>query len=702
MYSDGETVDREIWAEMRSNVLMVSGDHYHKKNWKILNALRDVSNLSEDQKLRITKNHTHRIYKTYVNRIVSMAPDTAITPQNEKELPDTKAAELHHAVWLDIKKKASFKEKVNQFASDYVGIGEVWAKVYWDWNKGNLKSEEKDPETGDTKTTFSGGLCWDRVFGFNVFRPKGCMDLKTAPWLGIRSMESVENLKARYSEDEVKMKLLEPDGKTTFLVFDQNSGEYTEAKDTVLVKEIYYRPSPEHPRGYYYYFVSGGILEEGELPGGLFPLVYSGFDEIPTQARYRSPIKQWKPYQVEINRMSSKMAEHQVTLGDDKVIIMNGGKLGPGGNAPGVRALSASGGAINVIPGRTGEQYLNVLNATISDYYQTAMVSEELEDKLPANVDPYAMLLSSSRWKARFSLNIQKFERFLLEATELALEMTRLYIEEDELINVIGKGEAANIPEFKNSKSLLYQITLEESTEDVESRVGKKLALDRYIQYAGANMKREDIGKFLRMDPYLAKEQIFSDFTMPYDNATNDILALDRGQQAQMNRFRYPEIGYILQRLTSRMGMSDFNLMPPQVQQNYEATVNYYQQQLTQMTQEQAALDSEFIPTDGPLVRCDFWVPDPKSPDKQVRLAMPSASLLWLWDRIQKQGSTMDVLHQQQQTLVSGVAQQLRQNQAAQQAQQAQQQAPAQGQLPAYAARFFNAIKQAQAGPPAP
>lgn len=699
MYTDGETADKSLYAEMRSNLLLISGDHYIKRNWKALQSLRDNSSINEEQKIRIMKNHTNKIFKGYVNRLVSAAPGTKIKPNNEKEPQDQKAAEMHSAVWAFTKKQIEFPELRTQFAEDYVGIGEVWVRIAWDWDKGYLKKQEpimeevtledgtvETRDTGKKNNYFSGGIDAKRIFGFNVFRPKNCQDVKKAPWLGIRYMESIEDLQEMHPKLKDKIK---EDSQQAFLVFDVNTSEYATTKDQILVKEVYYRPNPKYPKGYFYKYINATILDEGELPAGVFPLRFAGFDAIPTHPRYNSPVKQWKPYQVEINRMSSKMAEHQVTLGDDKVIIQNGGKLSHGGNYPGIRALSATGGAVSVVSGRTGEQYLNVLSSTITEYYQNAMVPEDAESaSITGQVDPYALLMTLSKWRTRFATHIERFERFLVEVTEVCLELTRYYIEDDELIQAIGKHEQINIPEYKKAQALGYQITLEEASDDMESRIGRKLSMDRYIQYAGANMTKEDIGKFIRLDPYLNKEQLFSDYTMAYDNATNDILALDRGQMPVMSKYRYPQVEYILQRLSNRMGQADFQYLEPKIQQMYEQVMQQYQQILTQAVQEQAALNADMIPTDGPLVRTDFWVPSKKDPLKQERLALPNSTLIWIWDRVQKQGMTMDVLQQQQQAVVSDVARSMKASQPQQQPSQEQ------GTLPPYMQRFLGAINK--------
>lgn len=690
MYEDAISADKDVFAEQRSNVLLIAGDHYAKKNWKWLAHVREQSALSDEQKIRITKNHVNRIYKAYVNKIVSMSPGVTIDPRNEKELQDVKAAELHNSVLAYYKDELDFDSLVPQLAGDFCGIGEVVVQIDWDWEKGYIKRKEQvsEPvtnEQGDVLHTntkenvvWSGMPVITRHFAFNVFRPSACQSLKDAPWLGVQKMANVADLKRKYGEEPEKLKAIEPDGKTTFLVFEQNEASYREKKDQVLVKEVYYKPSPEYPKGYFYYFTTGGILEEGELPMGKWNFAIAGFDEIPTHPRKRSFIRQIKPYQIELNRVGSKIAEHQITLGDDKVIMSHGGKMSSGGNMPGIRAVSVTGQNPIILPGRTGEQYLGYMSNTITEMYQVAMVSEELEDKTPAQIDPYALLMASSKWKTRFSTHTQAFEKFLVEIARLLLETVRFYIEEDELIYVIGRGERVNISEFKNAQELCYQIKAEEQSEDVESRVGRKMSMDRYIQYAGANMDREDIGKFIRNDPYLNKEQIFSDFTLAYDNAENDILMLDRGQMPQMNKYRYPKVEYIIGKLSNRMGQADFQFLPPQVQQMYQQVLAQYEALIQQQIQEQAALNSQYIPSGGGLIRTDMWIPDPSSPTgKQMRASVPYESLAWLLDRLGKQGMTQEALKQQQQAVVSDIAGRIQANA------QARAQVPPQAQAPA-------------------
>src|SRR6185437_12231988 len=99
LYDQADSVDHEVFAEMRSNLLLIAGDHYNKRRHDFLKRIRDSKDLTDQQKLRLTKNHVQKICKIYANNIVSMAPGVGFEPKQPGELQDQKSAELHHSVW---------------------------------------------------------------------------------------------------------------------------------------------------------------------------------------------------------------------------------------------------------------------------------------------------------------------------------------------------------------------------------------------------------------------------------------------------------------------------------------------------------------------------------------------------------------------------------------------------------------------------
>lgn len=670
LYKEGENSDNYIYAEQRSNLMLVSGNHYARKDSIFWGRLRDTKNLSHEQKLRLTKNHIQRICKIYENNILTQAPGVNPSPKNESELQDQKAAELCNSVWHDIKYRHRFDDRTREFVQDFVRIGETYCKIFWDETKGQFLGYEKavdelgqpildemgQPVDDTSKPKFSGDLVFERVFAFNVFRAQEAKSLDESWFVGLRKMVDIDDLKARVGDDEEKLKFIQESRDETYQVFDGQSSSYQKANNQCLVLEVFIRPCMHFPKGHYYIYTTAGVLFEGELPFGVFPIVYVGFDEVPTNPRHHSIIKHLRPYQGEINRASSKMAEHQITLGDDKLLIQAGTKLQNGSTFPGIRAYQYSGQAPQILQGRAGDQYLAYIEQQIQEMYTVANLQEDLEEK-PIQMDPYNLLFLSAKQKKKYIIYVQKFSRFLRDICETSLSLYRQYVTDDSLIPVIGRSEFVNIAEFKNTTPLNYQIVVEEGSEDMETKVGRQLFFNNILQYVGSNLDPKDIGKLIRIAPYANTDEALSDFTLDYDNATNMILSLDRGEAVQPDPNDDPK--YMMRRLVSRMRKADFKFLSPEIQGLYQQVYNIYveieadQQRKIQ----EAALG--FIPMQGMAVVCDLYVPMPGNSGKTQRARVPYDSLTWLLKRLEEQGMSQDAIMQQQQGVVADIAQKL-------------------------------------------
>lgn len=655
IYSEAEQVDSELFSEQRSNLLLVAGDHYTKKNSKFWSRIRDSEDLTSEQKLRITKNHVQRITKLIVNQIVSHSPGVAIKPHNDSELSDQKAAELHSAVWQDIKWRHRMKEKVRQWAEDYVHLGECFVKVFWDPSAGKLVGYEPevDPETGmpivdpmtmqpvqSNRPVFSGDLVFERIHAFNLMRSPEAKSFAESPVLIYRKMVDIEDLKAMVQEPE-KQKLIEADNHDTFTVFDANSSSYKQVKNQTMVREYYYRPGPQFPNGYYFIATAHGILFEGELPLGHFPIKHVGFDEIPTSPRSRSIIKVLRPYQAEINRASSQMATHQVTLGSDKLLIQDGSKLVHGGTLPGIRAIKYSGAKPEILAGRTGDQYLNYITQTIQEMYQAANLDYE-EAEITGQMDAYTLLFRSMRQKKKFSIHGEKFELFLIDIAYSALTLSKAYMRPDAIVRAVGRREFINIAEFKSSDDLGYQIMIEPAGEDIESKLGRALTMQQVLQYVGQSLGKEDIGRMIRSMPYMNTEEAYTDLTLDYDNARNDVLALDRGEYRPANILDNHE--YLIKRLIHRMKQADFQQLPDAIKMLYERKKQEHEEALADQKRKILAAQADLIPSGGYLVTCDLYLTDPKDPTKTRRARIPYESLTWLIKRLEDQGAALEPL----------------------------------------------------------
>lgn len=674
LYKDGENCDEEVFAEQRSNLLLVSGHHYNKKLSKFWNRVRSDKSLTNEQKLRITKNHIYKISKIRKNLILTHAPGVQIMPANESELSDQKAAELNQSVWEFAKTQQKMRQKTQQFCSDYFDIGEVAAKIWFNPDGGAFKgygqavgpdgadmflgpdgeptpmasTPQIDPMTGmqigetphepmpdKENAIFEGCLEIERVFGFNLLRDKTAKYMADSPYLTVRKMVQVKDLKAMFPEDDERQRFIGEGGDETFMVFDENKQGYRTEKGVATLRETYFRPCKIYPMGYFYIFLQGGILFEGELPFGIFPIEYEGHDELPTQARGRSPIRQLRPHQVEINRAASSQAEAQVTNGQDKILMQAGAKLTPGELLPGVRAYHITGREPVVLEGRTGEQWANYIQANITEMYQVAQIEEEAMEKDSSNGDSWAIYYRSMKQKKKFAMDSEKFEGFLCRVANLYLDLARHYFTDDMLIPAIGKSEIINISEFRSTEKNLYRIKAEPMGDDLSTVMGKMLNINHILQYNSSQLEREDIGKLIRLLPFANEEKSFDDFTLDYDRATNMILALDRGEAPQP--LSTDKDAYMIKRLSNRTAMSDFQFLNPKIQANYSAMIKLYEQLQAEKARQLKAMEADFIPTDGPMIKVAWYVKDPSNPARSVQATLPANAIQWLVQRITDQ-----------------------------------------------------------------
>ncbi len=672
IYSEAEEVDRELFAEMRSNILLVAGEHYSKVSARIASQIRQTNKVNaNDQKLRLTKNHMHRAHRAYVTAILNEAPGTTVSPQRDTELQDQKDAELNLAVWQDVKNRHKLKQKVKDYCSSFVGIGEVCVKCFWDPMAGEFLGYEQavDPETGEImmeptdqvdpmtgmpvmqpaldieKPIFSGDFVFEEIYGFNLLREAGTQDMHEhgRAWI-VRKMVPVDELKMRYKDNEEIYNKLSDTSDETYVVFDINKGSYNKKKGETVVREYYWAPCAEYPQGYFMYATKEVVLEEGELPFGIFPLVWAGMDKYATTPRGRSILKVARPYQAEINRASSSMATAQVTMGDDKIIYQAGAKMAPGALLPGVRGIAIQGGATpTILPGRSGAQYLDYVAAQVMELDSVLMLEETRNPDKSSQVDPWAMLYKAASQRKKYSIYSEKFEQFLCDLTELVLKLAKHYLPDDMLIPAVGSREIVNIAEFRKTTPLSYQVKIEPQTENVETKFGKQMFAQQILQYVGKQLDPKVIGKIIKNMPFGNSDDSFDDLTLDEDIAKNDMLALERGEQVQP--FPYVDPDFMIKKFTKRMKSPEFKFFDQAIQQNYQMLVQQYEQIFAAQQQKIIAAKNEYIPVDGTLVTCDIYVPDPTHPENQARRArLPQRALEWLMKRLEEQGMTMDKL----------------------------------------------------------
>lgn len=730
LYRDAEEVDKRVFTNMRSNVLLSAGDHYTIKQKSYGN--RGNSKASDKVKLRLTKNHIYRIVKVYHNSLVKGAPGVRPVPKNEMEMQDKKAAELNEAVWQDLKDRHQLNDKFSKWAKQFVSVAEKAVKIFWDPNKGQIVGYEPmiDPQTGEpvmqpvmgedgqpqvnvnidemtgqpavdpftgqpimepvleqvpdeSKPVMSGDVCYESVPAYNLLRAPETKDMADSPYFIVRKMVDISEFRKRYAEIPEKMNMVKKAGDDDFVIFDSDKNSYSKSKNQCMVKELYIKPSIDVPNGYFYHYTEYGILEEGEIPFGakLFPILWVGFDEYVSTPRAKSIVEVARPFQAEINRAASQEATHQITLGDDKLLYQSGSKLAQGALLPGVRGVAYSGAPPTILPGRTGAQFGDY-GQRIEAELNRAVMLPSIESEKNVQLDPHTLLYRSIEQKAVFVPYVKKWERFLCDVAELSLNICREYLQDDALISAIGKSEQINIPEFKDASPLCYKISLVPVSDDAETLLGKQINFGYILQYLGNKLDPSSMGKILKNLPYVNNDDSFSDLTINDDNVENDMLALERGEQVQLSPF--DDNVFYIKKLTHRIKKSDFKFLPQQVQQNYNQFLQQHQQEEARKTEEIRASQDGFIPVGGSMLTVDMYVDNPDKPENEPKKwRAPQKALEWLHDRLEVQGDTMEKLESMEQSNLAQISQQQQQlmmqkQQQDQQAMQQQQQMMAQ------------------------
>lgn len=641
----------------------MSGQHYNNRNSRFFKNVRDNSALDVTQKIRLTKNHINKITNTYINNIVSYSPGVTIIPKTDGELHDKKDAELSLAVWQDIKYRHKYREHVRNLADDFCVLGEMWMKVTFDEGLGDLIGYADDGKGKPDKKRpiLSGDYIFERFPGYDGFMDPAAKSISEARWIGFRKLVDKEELKkqleAKYKGNELeeKIKLLQEDKDETYAVFQPANAQVFETKGKCFIKEFYYRPCKDLPLGWFVIKAVNGILFEGDLQldkqgKAIFPIISQTFDTYHGSPRGYSGIKQIRPLQAEVNRCASKIAEHQIILGDDKVYTTMGGGISEGAKLPGVREVKIKAGMTpTVMQGRDGSQFVTTMESSISEMYRMRDVKEDSLGAKDVNPDIMSTLYRSLREKKPYVLYSEKFERFLVDWCDIVLRLAKANYRDEMIVRAVGKSEAINIAEFRESDDMAYSIKLEALSEDIESVMGKYLVTRDLLQYAGSSLTPEQLGVIASSGlPFIDKTAL-NPLTKKHKSLESLILQMDRGEEPVISQF--DDNKRILETIVDRMNEDSFKYIVMKNPKIYDIYLSQYEERTNiqkQQLEELKNANMGIIPTGGVKVKVDAWIPDPKDPTggKPMRAVMDQVTLEWLFDRLGKQGEEMMSLQQ--------------------------------------------------------
>jgi len=650
LYDDAVSCDKAIFAEQRTNILLKNGEHYKKKDKVSIANVRSKGTIKSGSGIRLVKNHIHKIVNVYENSILESNPSVVASPYNDSELHDIKSAEMNNAVIQWIKETNDWEEMQDDFVDDFIVEGEMYAKVMFDYDKG----EEIAIDEGTGEVVHNGEFSIERIMPYDLKRDPDSKTIRDSRFLVEDKLMNVTDLvRLAISIDPESVEEIEKFYKSPKLtVFDSSTGSYKETRGKVAVRLWFWRPTARRPKGLFTVATEKVLVGNTDLPLGLFPIVSGGFDKLTNSPRSTSVIRVIKPFQVEYNRVNSKMAEHQITLGDDRIYLQKGSRITGGKVKAGVRSYQVSGATPIIQSGRSGAQYLDYAKDTKVDMYDAANIDYTTLNKQPIG-DSFQMLFSSMKDKKKFVKYVNKYSRFEIAVFKLTLKMAKEYLNERHIIKVAGKKEAVNIPEFKSMQDAGFEIKIEAMSGDIENRFGKVLSLTHILQYAGSSLQPDQIGQIVKSLPYGNEARALDTLTMQASNAENLILALDRGQY--IPTMKYDDHEYILKAIYGRMKSSDFITLSPEIQAMYEQKIKEQEEFLARQKMEIEQLNMGMIPSGGFLTTINASWFNP-STNRTERIKVPSDAIGWLVDKLNKQGAMTQSLQEQSPQVAADVA----------------------------------------------
>jgi len=633
LYDEARACDSKLFSDMRTNVMLRNGKHYSETTTKMLKGLRDKGVISEKERIKIVKNHIHRITNDYINSIIARNPSTVARPYNSSDLSDCKDAELSNSVMQDIRLKNDWRRLRRDFVTDQVVVGEAYATLKFDYSSGQMSTDEwgREYPVGQIKI--------EKRMGFECKRDPAAKSFQDARYLMFDKSVDLADAKAIVAQlRPEKVSAMSEEGSDNIVGFDINKGAYmSEAKKTLFI-ETYIRPCSSYPNGQYILSTKEFVVFKMDLPLGIFPVYQLGFDPIQTTPRCASIISVARPYQAEINRASSKQTEHQITIGDDKLYVGASSSVTNGGKLHGVRIMKGDGEKPTYIAGRTGEQFSSFIMEQIKQMYEAVNLPHLIADVAAGekSSDPYSLLYKSMSQRGIYAFYLEQWEDFEKKLFTDAIRLAKHYYTEDHIVKIVGKKEKVNIAEFQETADDGFDIVVEESNGDIETKYGKLLTITNVLQYAGGRLSPEQIGQLVNDLPYANKDKVFNAMTTNVDLVENMLLALDRGEQPIIPKFG--NIDLMLSALTNRTVQADFVSLDAEKQMLYQQYIQQLEQMKAQQQLQMQQAQQGLIPASGFLTTINASMKNPTT-GKVERIKVPSDAVGWLVQKLNQQGA---------------------------------------------------------------
>lgn len=274
-----------------------------------------------------------RIHMTNMARLVKYKPQIEIAP-NEKTSENNIAVRKGRTVLYDLLFKNNLVRLQQTFARHLNVMGVSFMKVVYDPSAGKLVNwPVLDPATGEAQIGPDGQIVYKKkpegevklyaVNPKNLLFPPNCTCLEDADWVQESNVRSLAYAKRKYGV------VLKPEAVNSFDQERNGLGKsdlQTDAnalKDSVIIKERWYRACEKYPQGAIVVWANGELLTCKSLEKWYPDLPYfQSMNVFNDESMYADcPAYHLVQHQNEVNRTESNIARHVNLIGKPKLLI---------------------------------------------------------------------------------------------------------------------------------------------------------------------------------------------------------------------------------------------------------------------------------------------------------------------------------------------------------------------------------------------
>ena len=291
---------------------------------------------NSDPKRKATRNRfkVNKILPTIQNRLsrITKSPPKYDVKPNSNSQEDKDSARLGIEIISNVLEKQRFEEKRQDLMMTTMQGGHAYAQVMWD---PTLGKPMVDPTTGEFQG-YEGDMRIEILNCLEVFADPLAKTLDDSQWICKAKVRKLEYFQETYPDRGHAVK--EEDAWLLSSIYDMKSNSLTsvgitgsntsdQMKHSAIEMVYYEKRSKDHPNGRMIICANGVLLEDKELPVGIYDIVK--FDDMLIGGRYNSEsvITHMRPVQDQYNVTRTKIADWVKKMLAGKMLVAKGANL---------------------------------------------------------------------------------------------------------------------------------------------------------------------------------------------------------------------------------------------------------------------------------------------------------------------------------------------------------------------------------------